>query len=61
MSDENIIRQCYEELIRTVFAQFYQASIPAKNAAEKAKAAQIFQTGVLFAREVRNRAILHTP
>jgi hypothetical protein len=61
VSDENLIRQSYDEMIRTVFAQFYQASILAKTAEEKAKAEQIFQTGVLFARQVRDRAVAILP
>jgi hypothetical protein len=61
VSDENLIRQSYEEMIRTVFAQFYQASILAKTAEEKMKAEQIFQTGVLFARQVRDRAVAILP
>jgi hypothetical protein len=48
-------------MIRTVFAQFYQASILAKTAEEKAKAEQIFQTGILFARQVRDRAVAILP
>jgi hypothetical protein len=61
VSDDNLIRQSYEEMIRTVFTQFYQASILAITAEEKAKAEQIFQTGVLFARQVRDRAVAILP
>lgn len=61
MSDENLIRQSYEEMVRTVFAQFYQASILAKTPEEKAKAEQIFQTGIVFARQVRDRAMAILP
>ena len=61
MSDENLIKQSYDEMIRTVFAQFYQASIVAKTADEKAKAEQIFQTGVLFARQVQDRTVAILP
>ncbi len=61
MSDENLIKQSYDEMIRTVFAQFYQASILARTAQEKAKAEQIFQTAVLFARQVRDRTVAILP
>ena len=61
MSDEKLIAECYEEMIKTVFAQFYQASILAKTPEEKAKAEQIFQTGVTFARQVRDRALVILP
>jgi hypothetical protein len=61
VSEENLIRQSYDDMIRTVFAQFYQATILAKTPEEKAKAEQIFQTGVLFARQVRDRAVAILP
>ena len=61
MNEENLIRQSYDELIRTVFAQFYQASILAKTSEEKARAEQLFQTGVVFARQIRDRALSILP
>ena len=61
MSDETLIRQSYDDIIRTVFMQFYQASILAKTSEEKAKAERIFQTGVVFARQVRDRAVAILP
>jgi len=61
MSDENIIRQSYDDIIRTVFTQFYQAFVLAKTSEEKAKAEQIFQNGILFARQVRDRAVAMLP
>jgi hypothetical protein len=61
VSDENIIRQSYDDIIRTVFAQFYQASVLAKTAEEKAKAEQIFQNGIAFARQIRDRALAILP
>ena len=56
MSDDKLITECYEGMIKTVFSQFYQATILAKTPEEKARAEQIFQTGVVFARQVRDRA-----
>jgi hypothetical protein len=61
VGDENLIRQSYDDIIRTVFTQFYQASILAKTLEEKAKAEQIFQAGILFARQVRDRAVAILP
>ena len=61
MSDEKLIAESYEALIKTVFAQFYQASILAKAPDDKARAEQIFQTGVAFARQVRDRALAILP
>jgi hypothetical protein len=61
VSDEDLIRQSYDDIIGTVFAQFYQASILAKTAEEKTKAEQIFRTGIEFARQVRDRALAILP
>jgi hypothetical protein len=61
MSDHDLIGQSYQEIIKTVFAQFYQASILAKTSEERAKAEEIFQTGIAFARQVRDRAIAILP
>lgn len=61
MSDEKLIAECYEEIVKTVFSQFYQATILAKTPEDKAQAEQIFRTGVLFARQVRDRALAILP
>jgi hypothetical protein len=61
MSDDKLITECYEQLIKTVFSQFYQATILAKSSEEKSRAEQIFQTGVVFARQVRDRALAILP
>jgi hypothetical protein len=61
VSDEKFIAESYEAMIKTVFSQFYQASILAKTPEEKTKAKQIFQTGVVFAHQVRDRAVAILP
>jgi hypothetical protein len=61
VSDEKLIAESYQAMIKTVFAQFYQASILAKTPEETAKAEQLFQTGVAFARQVRDRAVTILP
>jgi hypothetical protein len=61
MSDQQLIAESYEEIIKTVFSQFYQASALAKAPEEKAKAEQIFQAGIVFARQVRDRAVAILP
>lgn len=61
MNDEKLIADCYEEMIKTVFSQFYQATILAKTPEEKSRAEQIFQTGIVFARQVRDRALAILP
>jgi len=61
MNDRQLIAESYEHLIKTVFSQFYQASVLAKTPEDKAKAEQIFQTGITFARQVRDRAVAIIP
>ncbi|HEY7218253.1 MAG TPA: hypothetical protein VH985_07650 [Candidatus Binatia bacterium] len=61
MNDQQTIAEGYEQIIKTVFSQFYQASVLARTPEEKAKAEQIFQTGVTFARQIRDRAIAILP
>jgi len=61
MSDQQLVAEAYEQIIKTVFSQFYQASVLARTSEEKAKAEQIFQTGVTFARQVRDRAAALLP
>ena len=61
MNDLQLIAESYEHLIKTVFSQFYQASVLAKTPEDKAKAEQIFQTGITFARQVRDRAVAIIP
>jgi hypothetical protein len=61
MNDQQLITESYEHLIRTVFSQFYQASVLAKTPEDMAKAEQIFQTGITFARRVRDRAVAILP
>ena len=60
MSDQQLVAEGYEQIIKTVFSQFYQASV-FRTSEEKAKAEQIFQTGVTFARQVRDRAAALLP
>ena len=61
MNDQQAIVESYQDLVRIVFSQFYQASILAKTSEDAAKAEQIFQTGIAFARRVRDRAIALLP
>jgi hypothetical protein len=61
MNDQQLVAEGYEQIIKTVFSQFYQASVLARTPEEKAKAEQIFQTGVTFARQVRDRAVAILP
>jgi hypothetical protein len=61
MNDQEVIAESYQDLVKTVFAQFYQASVLAKIPEDNAKAEQLFQTGITFARRVRDRAIALLP
>jgi len=61
MNDAELIAEGYEQLVKTVFAQFYQATVLAKTPEEKSKAEQLFQTGINFARQVRDRAMAILP
>ena len=61
MNEAQWINESYEQLVKTVFTQFYQATVLAKTGEEKAKAEQLFQTGISFARQVRDRAVAMLP
>ena len=61
MNDQQMITESYQDLVKIVFTQFYQASILAKSPEDSAKAEQIFQTGITFARRVRDRALALLP
>jgi hypothetical protein len=61
MTDHQLITEGYDQIIKTAFAQFYQATVLAKTPEEKAEAERRFQTGIGFAREVRDRAFAILP
>jgi hypothetical protein len=61
MNEAQLVNESYEQLVKTVFTQFYQATVLARTPEEKAKAEQLFQTGINFARQVRDRAVAILP
>jgi len=43
MSDQQLVAEGYEQIIKTVFSQFYQASVLARTSEEKAKRNRSFK------------------
>ncbi len=61
MTDQQIITQAYEDRVKTLFSTFCDAWSLAKEADEKTKAEQHFQTGIQLARRARDRAFAILP
>jgi len=61
MTDQQIITQAYEERVKTLFSTFCDAWSLAKQADDKIKAEQHFQTGIQLARQARDRAMTILP
>jgi len=57
MTDDDIIKQAYEDTVQKLFAALFNAIITAQTAAMHSQAEQRFQAGVRKAREVRDKAI----
>ena len=60
MSDEDLIQQAYEEFIKNLFKNFYDA-YTTSNSSTHEKAEQIFQNAVKTARNARDRALTILP
>lgn len=61
MSDEDLIRQAYEEFIKSLFRNFYETYTTSNNSTHEKAAEQIFQNAVKAARNARDRAIAILP
>ena len=61
MSDENLIKQAYEEFIKNLFKNFYDAYMASTSPNHEKDAEQIFQNAVKAARIARDRAIAILP
>jgi hypothetical protein len=61
MSDEDLIQQAYEEFIKNLFKNFYDAYTTSNNPTHEKAAEQIFQNAVKAARNARDRAIAILP
>jgi hypothetical protein len=61
MSDEDLIKEAYEEFIKSLFKNFYEAYTTSNNPTQEKAAEQIFQKAVKAARSARDRALAILP
>ena len=61
MSDEDLIKQAYEEFIKNLFKNFYEAYTASTNPTHEKTAEQIFQNAIKTARNARDRALAILP
>jgi hypothetical protein len=61
MSDEDLIKQAYEEFIKNLFKSFYDAYTTSNSSTQEKAAEQIFQNAVKVARNARDRALAILP
>jgi hypothetical protein len=61
MTDEDLIKQAYEEFIKNLFKNFYDAYTTSNSSAQEKAAEQIFQNAVKTARDARDRALAILP
>ena len=61
MSDEDLIQQAYEEFIKNLFKNFYDAYTTSNNPTHEKAAEQIFQNAVKAARNARDRVLTILP
>jgi hypothetical protein len=61
MSDEDLIRQAYEEFIKNLFKNFYETYTTSNSSVQAKAAEQVFQNAVKAARNARDRALAILP
>ncbi|HEV2714618.1 MAG TPA: hypothetical protein VGU64_05095 [Terriglobales bacterium] len=61
MNDEDLIRQAYEDFMKNLFKNFYDAYTSSNSPAQERAAEQIFQNGIKAARAARDRALAILP
>jgi len=61
MSDEDLIKQAYEDFIKNLFKNFYDAYATSNSPTHEKAAEQIFQNAVKAARNARDRALSILP
>jgi hypothetical protein len=61
MSDEDLIKQAYEDFIKNLFRNFYDAYTTSNSSTQEKAAEQIFQNAVKAARSARDRALAILP
>ena len=58
MTDKDIILDAYAEVIKEAFRVYFGALVGAKTAADKETAENKFKSGVAFARQTRDQALV---
>ncbi len=58
MTDEEIIKEAYEDTVKNLFEVFFGACVIAKNKKTRNEAEERFMVGARTAREVRDRALV---
>jgi S-methylmethionine-dependent homocysteine/selenocysteine methylase len=61
VNEEDLIKQAYEEFIKNLFRNFYDAYTTSNSSTEEKAAEQIFQKAVKAARNARERALAILP
>ncbi len=61
MTDEDLIKHAYEEFIKNLFKNFYDAYTTSNGSTQEKAAEQIFQNAVKTARDARDRALAILP
>ena len=61
MTDEDLIKQAYEEFIKNLFKNFYDAYTTSNSSTQEKAAEQVFQNAVKTARDARDRALAILP
>jgi predicted lipoprotein len=61
VSDEDLIRQAYEEFVKNLFRNFYEAYTTSNSTTQEKAAEQAFQNAVKAARNARDRALAILP
>jgi hypothetical protein len=61
MSEEDLIKQAYEEFIKNLFRNFYDAYTTSNSSTQEKAAEQVFQNAVKAARKARDRALAILP
>jgi S-methylmethionine-dependent homocysteine/selenocysteine methylase len=61
MSEGDLIKQAYEEFIKNLFRNFYDAYTTSNSSTQEKAAEQVFQNAVKAARKARDRALAILP
>ena len=61
MSEEDLIKQAYEEFVKDLFRNFYDAYTTSNSSTQEKAAERVFQNAVKAARKARDRALAILP